>query len=207
MPWSRAVPSGHATRIVTEVTPLTPTLDSTLSDLRARFPRLRVIHKRDDGLSRFLDVLVRIATFGGNPSYMSRYVTTLGQSIYLPASWEARGELERVIVLRHEAVHLEQFRRHGKLGMALLYLVPICPIGLALGRARLEWEAYAETFRATAELLGLEAARDPALREHVLSQFVGPAYGYMWPFRRQVGRWIDAELERIADVQQARRSR
>jgi hypothetical protein len=191
------------------VTCETPLLDATLDELRGRFPRLRVVDKRDDGFSRLLDLLVRIVTFGGNSAYMTRYVTTLGQSIYLPTGWSERSDLERVVVLRHEAVHLEQFRRYGKLGMAALYLFPVFPIGLALGRARLEWEAYAETFRATAELLGLEAAEDPGLREHVLTQFVGPAYGYMWPFRRQVARWIDAELERIRRglAQASRRSR
>jgi len=82
--------------------------------------------------------------------------------------------------------------------MALLYLLPFFPLGLAYGRARLEWEAYTETLRATAELRGLAAAQDPRLRERIVSRFVGPAYGWMWPFRRQVERWYDAVLEELA---------
>lgn len=176
----------------------TPLLDATLKDLKQRFPRLRLVDKRDDRFSRLLDVLVRVVTFGGNSAYMTRYVTTLGQSIYLPTGWSERSEEARVVVLRHEAVHLEQFRRYGKLGMTTLYLFPILPLGLALGRARIEWEAYAETLRATAEIEGIEAARATALREHIVTQFVGPAYGYMWPFRRSIERWIDAELARLS---------
>jgi len=175
----------------------TPLLDSMLAELGQRFPKLRLVDKREDRFSRLLDVLVRLGTFGGNSAYLTRYVTTLGQTIYLPTGWEQRSDRERVVVMRHEVVHLEQFRRYGKLGMALLYIFPILPIGLALGRAHLEWEAYAETFRATAEVFGVEAARDPALRAHVVAQFVGPAYGYMWPFRRSVERRIDAVLARL----------
>jgi len=82
--------------------------------------------------------------------------------------------------------------------MTFLYLVPFFPLGLAYGRARLEWEAYAETLRATAELAGLSAARAPALRDQIVGRFTGSAYGWMWPFRRTVERWYDgviAELE------------
>jgi len=175
----------------------TPALDALMADLRLQFPRLRVIDKRADAFSRLLDVLVRVATLGGNSAYMTRYVTTLGQTIYLPATWSERSETARVIVMRHEAVHLAQFRRYGRLGMTLIYLFPILPLGLALGRARIEWEAYAETLRATAELEGRDAAHASSLREHIVAQFVGPAYGYMWPFPRTVGRWIDAELGHI----------
>ena len=53
------------------------------------------------------------------------------------------------------------------------------------------------TFRATAEVYGLEAARSPALRDYILSQFTGPAYGYMLPFTRVVNGWIDAELREL----------
>jgi len=177
----------------------TPLLDSMLAELGQRFPKLRLVDKREDRFSQLLDRLVRIGTLGGNSVYLTRYVTTLGQTIYLPTGWAQRSDEERVVVMRHEVVHLQQFRRYGKLGMAFLYLFPLLPIGLALGRARLEWEAYAETFRATADVFGLEAARDPALRAHVVAQFVGPAYGYMWPFRRQVERWIDVELARLTE--------
>jgi len=128
---------------------------------------------------------------------MTRYVTTIGQRIYLPTSWAGRDETDKVITLRHEAVHLRQFRRYTLVGMSLIYLLPILPLGLAWGRARLEWEAYAETFRATAELKGEDAARAPALRAHVVKQFVGPAYGWMWPFRGTVNRWIDTELAKL----------
>ena len=82
---------------------------------------------------------------------------------------------------------------------AALYLLPIAPLGLALGRARLEWEAYAETLRAHAEVYGVEAAQAPELHAYIERQFPSAAYGWMWPFRGQVRGWIDAEVERIVE--------
>ena len=168
-----------------------------LDALRREFPRLRLIDKRDDGFSRLVDGALRVVTFGGQSAYLTRYVTTMGQTIYLPAGWAERDDLARYCVLRHEAVHLRQFRRFGRVGMALLYLLPLWPLGLAWGRARLEWEAYAETLRATAEVYGVAAADAPELRAHIVLQFTGPAYGWMWPFPRVVSRWYDAVLAEL----------
>lgn len=165
------------------------------TELVRRFPGLVFVHKDQDRLSRWIDRALRLITFGGQCHYLDRYVTTLGRRIYLPRGWEARTPRARYIVLRHEAVHLAQFARYGLLGMSLLYGLPLLPLGLAWGRARLEWEAYAETLRVTAALEGLAAAE--ASRHHICAQFTGPAYGWMWPFPRVVNRWIDEELDRI----------
>lgn len=158
--------------------------------LTEEFPKLRLIAKAGHGWSRWTDRFLRGVTFGGQRHYLTRYVTTIGQAIFLPDGWAQRSAVDRTIVLRHEAVHLRQFRRFGFVGMSLLYLLPILPLGLAYGRARLEWEAYAETIRATAELKGLQAAQSPSLHQHIVDQFTGPAYGWMWPFPRQLRGWI-----------------
>lgn len=156
-----------------------------------------MIHKADSSFSTLLDALVTIVTFGRQRQFATRYVTTIGSRIYLPAGWEARSDEDRYIVLRHEAVHLRQFRQLGLITMSVVYLLPWFPLGLAWGRARLEWAGYRETLRATAEVYGLEAAQDARLRAHVLQQFTSGAYGWMWPFPRQVGRWIDEAIQEI----------
>jgi hypothetical protein len=81
--------------------------------------------------------------------------------------------------------------------MALYYGLVFLPIGLAYGRALIEWEAYEDTLRANAEVYGLAHARSAALRAHIVQQFTSPAYLWMWPFPRQVNGWIDAALARI----------
>ncbi len=168
--------------------------DAYIEELRQEIPGIRVLYKSDDAFSRAISGALKVITFGGQSAYMTRYVTTIGRSIYLPSNWDSRDPRAKYVTLRHEVVHLRQFRRYTLVGMTLLYLLPMLPMGLAWGRARLEWEAYAETFRATAEVYGVPAAHDPVLREHVIKQFTGPAYGWMWPFRRQVERWIDEVL-------------
>jgi hypothetical protein len=176
-----------------------PLSDALLAEIEAEFPAFRIVPKRGDRLSHVIDRLLRWLTLGGQKSYLTHYHTVLGSRLFVPLSWDALDDVGRTILLRHERVHLRQRRRYGFVPMALLYLFPLLPFGLALGRARLEWEAYTETLRATAELLGLEAARSPRLREHILARFTGPDYGWMWPFPTQVGRWYDAALSKIAE--------
>lgn len=159
---------------------------------------IRVVHKETHALSRFLGALLRVVTFGGMSTYVTQYTTVLGHTIYLPKGWDQRSDTERYVTLRHEAVHFRQMKRYGRVGMGVLYALPLFPIGLAYGRARIEWEAYAETLRAIAEVDGIDAARHPKLRAHIVKQFTGPAYGWMWPFPRAIEAWIDSELARIA---------
>jgi hypothetical protein len=162
--------------------------------IRAEFPNFTIRYKRGCTLSRLIHVALMLVTAGGQRGYLTEFYTVLGDTLYVPDSWDALGPDDRVILLRHERVHLRQRRRFGSVGMALLYLLPFFPLGLAYGRARIEWEAYAETFRAVAEVWGIERARSPELRTHVVRQFTSPAYGWMWPFPRMVNRWIDEVL-------------
>lgn len=168
-----------------------------LAQLTSEFPKFRVVAKRGHRLSHLIDVLLRLITLGGQNRYLTEYHTVIGDTLYVPDSWPHLPPLERVILLRHERVHLRQRRRWTFAGMAFLYLVPFLPLGLAYGRARLEWEAYRETLRATLELKGVEALRAPALRRHILDRFCGPDYGWMWPFRRQLERWYDKALHEL----------
>lgn len=171
-----------------------------LLELKREFPSLRVVHKSDSAWAKILGTLVKIATFGGQSAFVSSYVTTLGCTIYVPDNWDVRSDDDRYIVMRHEAVHLRQFRRYTFAGMTFLYLIPIFPLGLAAGRAWIEWEAYRETFRAVFEVQGYSAAASSEFRERVVKQFVGGAYGWMWPFPAAVDRWIDGVLAEFRPV-------
>ena len=172
--------------------------EALIASIRQEFPGFRIVDKRASPLSKLIHVALCVLTVGGQRAFMSQYHTVIGDTLYVPDAWRQSSDVDRAILLRHERIHLRQRRRYGFAGMAFLYLIPFFPIGLAYGRARLEWEAYQETLRATAELLGLSAARDPALRAKILDRFVGPAYGWMWPFRTQIERWYDATLEELA---------
>jgi hypothetical protein len=174
--------------------------DAFQHELVREFPRFTILEKRTSALCWLLHWSLILVTLGGQREFQTGYYTVLGDTLYVPPSWATLGDRERVILLRHERVHLRQRRRYGSIGMALLYLLPFFPLGLAYGRARLEWEAYAETLRATAELVGLDAARSDELRARIVSRFTGPAYGWMWPFPKHVEAWYAAVIEEISSA-------
>jgi hypothetical protein len=174
-----------------------PSLAHLLDEIRREFPRFRLVRKDQSGFQRALHYTLVAITFGRMREYLDGYHTTIGQRIYVTPDWDDRSDLDRYVTLRHERVHLRQFRRFSLPLLALLYLFLPLPMGLAWFRARFEKEAYAETILATAEVWGRERARDPALRAHILRQFTGPTYGWMWPFRRNLETWYDSVLAKI----------
>ena len=172
--------------------------DDFIATMRAEFPRFRIIDKADNRFSRLIDWLLKVVTLGAQRDYLTHYHTVIGDTLYVPSSWRYTPDLERVVVLRHERVHLRQRRRYGTPLFTFLYLIPFFPLGLAWGRARLEWEAYTETIRATAELFGVEEATSGHLKRHIVDRFTGGDYGWMWPFRRQVERWYDDVIAELS---------
>lgn len=168
-----------------------------ITQIRQEFPPFRIVPKNQSSLSRFIDVALRVLTLGGQDRFLTQYFTVIGYTLYVPPTWEAMNDADRCILLRHERVHMRQRKRYGFIGMAVLYLLPILPLGLAYGRARLEWEAYEETLRATAEYHGVEAMKSASLRTRIIERFTGPDYGWMWPFPQTIGRWYDAAVASI----------
>lgn len=158
---------------------------------------VRLVRKRDSWLQRAIDRALKVLTFGAMDSYLTSYVTTLGRTIYLPDDWESTPAGRRWETLEHELVHVAQFERYGWVAMTVLYLLVPLPMGLAWGRARLEWEAYRVTIRCVAELEGIDAAKSASFRDEIVRRFTGPDYGYMWPFAAQVHSWIERELASI----------
>jgi len=166
-----------------------------LDEIRREFPAFEIRAKRGSALQRAIAVALAAVTLGGQRAYLTRYHTVLFGKLYVPDSWERMADDDRYVLLRHERVHLRQRRRMGDLAMAFVYLVPILPLFAAWGRARIEWEAYVETIRATAEVRGLDAAR--ALEDEIVRRFVGPDYGWMWPFPRAIRGWFAEVIERL----------
>jgi hypothetical protein len=150
---------------------------------------VRLVTKERVWHQRAIDRLLRVVTLGGQSVYLTQYVTTIGRTIFLTPDWERRSLSDRYATLRHERVHLAQFRRWGVLPMAFAYLLLPFPVGLAWCRMRLERAAYEETLRVR-YALGGRAAVD-AVRAHVIAQFTSASYGWMWPFPRAVARWFD----------------
>ncbi len=161
-----------------------------LDEIRAEFPSFEVLPKRGSRLQRAVHHLLFAVTFGGQRVYLTRYHTVMFGKLWVPDAWDDMSDRDRYVLLRHERVHLRQRARMGDVAMGFVYLVPILPLGLAWGRARIEWEAYVETIRATDEVYGRAAAL--GLRAEIVRRFTSGDYGWMWPFPRAVNRWFDA---------------
>ncbi len=168
-----------------------------IAEIQAEFPNFRIIKKEQSAFAKAIDLGLKLLTLGGQREFMSRYFTVIGDTLYVPKGFDELDPINVVITLRHERVHLRQRRRLTLPGMTLLYLLLPFPLGMAYFRARLEWEAYTETLRATLELRGRDAVMAAALRERVVSQFTSAAYGWMWPFPKSVNRWYDEALQEV----------
>lgn len=171
--------------------------DLFIKEIQQEFPSFRVVKKAESNFAKVIDIALKIITFGGQREFMTRYSTVIGNTLYTPLGFEDRDPVTATITLRHERVHLRQRQRYTLFGMTILYLLAPLPFGLAYFRARMEWEAYTETLRATLELKGEKAMRSDALRERIVSHFTSAAYGWMWPFPKSVNCWYDEVLEAI----------
>lgn len=171
-----------------------------LVDLRSSDPRVTILHKGESRFCRVLDRALRILTFGKQDRFLTSYTTTLGRRIYVPDDWERYPAGDRLCILRHELIHVRQFRRLTFPGMALVYLFLPLPMGFAAGRAWLEWQGYRETLAATWQVFGRAAAHDPELHADIVKRFTGPDYAWMWISRRSVERAIQRELARLDRV-------
>ncbi|MCL2451255.1 MAG: hypothetical protein FWD17_20100 [Polyangiaceae bacterium] len=185
---------GSLRRIQTDVA-TGPLHQGLLADIQREFPRFDIRRKRGSPLQLAIAVALGIVTLGGQRSYLSTYHTVLFGTLWVSDAWDGMDDVERYVLLRHERVHLKQRQRMGDLVMAFVYLLPFFPVGLAWGRARIEWEAYVETIRATAETRGIAAAK--ALEDEIVRRYVSADYAWMWPFPTTIRRWFHDVLADI----------
>lgn len=160
-------------------------------------PGVRIVEKRG-WFWRLLHWLVFFFTLGGNKTFLTRYVTTLGPLIGVPVGWmDERDDVSKLAVLTHELVHVRQCKAFG-LGSAwlglpvfgLLYLLVPLPFGLALFRYRFERSAYVagiRIFKAYGHDVSVQV-------EFAVKQLTGPGYGWAFPFPTSVRRYFEREL-------------
>lgn len=167
-------------------------LDVLLSELKEEFPALVMQRKKDHWFwfwsPDHFTVVVGMAGWS---------VCAFGEAVWLDIQELVPGWDDRLwTTLCHERRHLRRFKRLGLLLVGLLYALVFFPVGLAWGRAWLEREGYLETLRCW-YALDPARARTSAARDWWVQRFTGPSYGWMWPFKGQVRRWYDEEMERL----------
>lgn len=172
--------------------------DLLLLELRKDFPKFKLVAKADSGFMKFLHVCLLIITFGQMKTFMDKFTTTIGYTVYTPSIWEQRSEKVRMLILRHERVHMEQKRRHG-FWFTISYLLFPLPCVWAYCRMKYEMEAYEVTIQVKWEYFGRRGFT-PEAREAMISRFTGPSYFWTWPWRKRIEEWYDELVSRFVDV-------
>jgi hypothetical protein len=171
--------------------------EDLLQEVHDEFPSFKIVRKADSVFMRLIGFLLLVGTFGRMKTFMQSFTTTIGSTIYTPASWEDSREESKCVILRHERVHLRQQAFYGRLTFSLLYLFVFFPVGLAYYRAKFEKQAYAESLRARLDYYGPEAITDRYSRESMVSNFTGAGYMWMWPFRSSIEKWYDLTVSSL----------
>ncbi len=168
-------------------------VDVLFRELDAEFPKFRFVYKDESRLMRVIDVLLRVLTLGMMRTFMTRFTTVIGYTMYVARkSWYDLAPDAKAIIVRHERVHMRQRTKYGMLLFSVLYLLLPLPGGLSYFRAKFEKEAYEESIRAAVEY-GWDPM-DPMFRENIVSTFLGPPYFWSWPFRWNIESWYDSVL-------------
>lgn len=170
--------------------------ETLLVEIKKEFSDFDVVVKTDSILMKVIDVCLRILTLNRMNKFMTRFITTLGNTVYVPADWEQHSLVGKVEILRHERIHMRQAKKYGKFLFSFLYLMVPLPGGLAYFRKKFEMEAYEESLTTLHKYLGIKAFT-PALKEFYVSQFVSANYFWMWPFRKNVEAWYDDVVKKI----------
>lgn len=157
-----------------------PEIAALARAIGAEFPRFRLVAKERSAFMRAI-----AAVMPWNRRFLDGYTTTIGYSVYMPCDVRCDGA-NGPRVLRHERVHLEQFRAHP-IWFPLSYLL-LLPAGFTM-RARWEFEAYVESMRAELEETG--GIADDTI-DRIARQFTGPDYLYMDVRRNAVRRKLEA---------------
>lgn len=176
--------------------------ERVIGELRKEFPNFKMAQKSESYLMKAIDVFLKVITFWRMHDFMTNSATTVGNTVYLSASWPTRSLYGRCATLRHEAVHMRQRRRYGSFVYAVLYLFWL-PAVFAFARRDMERQAYAETMRSYAEYLGIEVLSSPKFRDYIIGQFSAATYIWMWPFRKSNESWYDGVAERLKGPRQS----
>lgn len=172
-----------------------PTMNDFLLAVRLEFPDYKLVPKAQSGFMKFLNVLLLIVTFGKVKDFMDNFTTTVGMTSYTPKVWDQISDAEKIVILRHERVHLRQQKKYGKLKFKLMYLFCPLPFFVLTWRARFEMEAYAESMVASHDF-GIDI-QDPGYREWMIEHFTTAEYAWMCTERSRVEVWFNDVIRDI----------
>jgi hypothetical protein len=165
-----------------------------IAEMKDEFPKFELIEKKDSAFMKALDIGLKIITFWQMTTFMTKFTTTVGYKVYTPVDWDQH---DRVSVLKHEAVHMRQMRRDGRVWMWFSYMFLWFPCVFAYFRKKYEQEAYEVTIRHRAKESGIRVIEHPEYREMMIKRFTSAQYFWTWPFRKSIEKWYDGVVEQL----------
>lgn len=176
---------------------------------------VRIRYKTESRLMRILGKLMF-----WDSGFMTNVTTTLGFSVYFPSPDWVKADYRRAWqVLSHELVHVEDAEKQG-LWFSLGYAMPQCLAVLsilaltgavwtlafllfalpwpALWRKRSEMRGYGMTM---AVEFWYRGSISETTKEGIAAVFTGPAYYFMWPFRKAVRAELEGWVSKIQQGQ------
>lgn len=159
------------------------------ADLKAEFPKYKVVPKEDSGFMKFLNFFVWFFS----PTFMTQFTTVQGYTVYMPRVYI--GTFAGAATLVHERVHMRDRKRWWYL-YDISYVI-LLPAIITL-RAVWEWRGYRESMKFQYAWFGQVS---PGMRENIVKEFIGPTYLWMFPFKGHMTKLVDrAALEIVDEV-------
>ena len=192
----------------------------TVAYMKRNVPGFEWAEKHERWTQRFIGFFFRWV-FPINRHYMTKYTSTFYPRVYFPTGLVERDPWRATKILWHEYVHLFDAQRDGPTTFAASYmnwwsiLAPIAiGLGIAMAVSGVPWPAFLSLslalvpwpspWRRDYELRGytmnlvINLWKYGSIREStvdwIVRQFTGPAYGWMWPFRKSM-------YERVRKIQ------
>jgi len=157
-----------------------------------------------------------------NKTFMTDYITTLGNTIWYPEGWLERGDVKsRLAIIAHECIHIKQSSKQGNFVHGFLYLFPqslvvfslfallaipfslwwlLCLLFLlflapipAPFRYMKELEAYRVKLIFFEYVWNSNEEMMKLAKNHVVKHMTGSDYYFCWPFPNWILKDLDKE--------------
>lgn len=186
-----------------------PRLLALLALCQKEIPGFTIVFKDRSRWMKFLNFFAQIF----NPKFMTKYTTTAKATVYFPTEEFFLSDPERAFdILAHELVHMVDKRKNGFIRHDLAYAFPAVLAVLAVfvfGAFWNLWFLLSLVFLLALLPMPSPWRKDIEMRGYTMSmavfywrwatygedqfqfiadQFTGPAYYFMWPFKKSVMR-------------------
>lgn len=177
--------------------------NAMLEKIHQYFPDVKIKFKNQ---SLFMKILGMMLFF--NPGFMTNYITTVGYTVYFPSEeWLNATPTSGVVTILHELIHVSDAKRLTRPFFSFLYLCPQILVLFSALLFLLTWKIalpvmilfclpfpayFRMIFERRAYFVSLYVFYQLGKRgymvdleqekNHMLTQFTGSAYYFMWPF-------------------------